>query len=123
MSVLSIHGTNDPLIPINGLRGVPSKLNDLGIPAFLSYDAAAKFWTDQDGITGSPYVTKNGSVTERDYTGGKDNSEVVQYTVAGGTHNWYGSDPNNGSVPANESINATQTIWSFFAAHPKVEPA
>ncbi|MBS1954892.1 MAG: dienelactone hydrolase family protein [Cyanobacteria bacterium SZAS-4] len=115
ISVVSIHGTDDPLIPICGFPKVPKTLNRLGLPQFESYDDATDYWVSKDGAS-QPLITKDGNVTKADYQNGKNGTEVAQYTVSGGNHAWYGSE---GSSGANASINATEVLWDFFQAHPK----
>jgi len=45
---------------------------------------------------------------------------VELYTIDGGLHAWPGGEPGwvGGDTPATE-LDATETIWKFFAAHPK----
>ena len=47
------------------------------------------------------------------YSGCKDGTGVTLYTIKGGHHMWPGTRLSCNDVPA------TDTMWSFFAAHPK----
>jgi len=64
VSVVSIHGTDDPLIPINGFPKLPKTLNRLGIPEFQSYNDATQYWVNNDGAS-QPIITKDGMSPER----------------------------------------------------------
>jgi len=60
------------------------------------------------------------SRVELTYYRGPQKDDVAYYKVIGGGHAWPGAVKTvsqNGNV--NEDIDATQTIWDFFKAHPK----
>jgi polyhydroxybutyrate depolymerase len=95
-SVMHIHGTADRLVPYQGGQGF-SVINGPPAPEVNS------FWRSVDRC-GNPAVTTNGPLTTST-AGCADNRSVVLITVDGGGHEW----------PAF----ATQTLWEFFAAHPR----
>jgi polyhydroxybutyrate depolymerase len=95
-SVMHIHGTADPLIPYNGGQGF-SVINGPSVPEVNA------FWRNVDRC-GPPTATTSGLVTTLT-AGCADNRSVVLITVHGGGHEW---------PPF-----ATQTLWEFFAAHPR----
>ncbi len=95
-SVMHIHGKSDRLIPYNGGQGF-SVING---PSVASVNA---FWRNVDQC-GAPTATTNGLVATST-AGCADNRSVVLVTVDGGGHEW---------PPF-----ATQTLWEFFAAHPR----
>lgn len=117
MSILTIHGTKDPIIPIKGLPTFPKFLNWLGVPYFSSFDNATNYWVKKDQITDPPREVTFDGVTVRDFTNGKNNTEVEQLTVSGGDHTWYGKE--NGQTGADASIDATTLMWQFFKNHAK----
>jgi polyhydroxybutyrate depolymerase len=108
LSVYTVHGTDDQIVPYDGLRNVPDSLHAIGLPTFKSNDYAAEFWTEQNKITGAPRISESGGITEKRWTNA-DGTEVVQRSIHGDDH-----------IPDN--INGVVTgIWDFFKAHPKVD--
>lgn len=95
-SVMHIHGTGDRLIPYNGGQGF-SVINGPSVPSVNA------FWRNVDrcGVT----TTTTGGLVTTSAAGCADNRGVVLVTVDGGGHEW---------PPF-----ATQTLWQFFAAHPR----
>jgi polyhydroxybutyrate depolymerase len=108
LSVINIHGTNDSVIPINGIEAVPDSLTLLGIPTFKPNCYIPTYWNIKDGITGAPTTEKIGNETRQHYYNPKTGAEVEQIVVAGGEH-----------VPSN--IQPTmETVVRFFENHPKI---
>jgi polyhydroxybutyrate depolymerase len=95
-SVMQIHGTADPLVRYNGGQG-SSTINGPSVP-----DVNA-FWRNVDQC-GAPAATTSGPVTTST-AGCPENRGVVLITIDDGGHQW-------------PSL-ATQTLWQFFAAHPR----
>jgi polyhydroxybutyrate depolymerase len=95
-SVIHIHGTTDRLVPYNGGQGF-SVINGPSVPEVNA------FWRNVDRC-GAPAATTSGPVTTST-AGCADGRGVVLVTVDGGGHEW---------PPF-----ATQTLWQFFAAHPR----
>jgi polyhydroxybutyrate depolymerase len=95
-SVMAIHGTADPLVPYRGGQGF-SVINGPSAPEVNA------FWRNVDQC-GAPVATTSGGVT-RSTAGCADNRGVVLITVDGGGHQWPSF--------------ATQTLWEFFATHPR----
>ncbi|HXQ25430.1 MAG TPA: alpha/beta fold hydrolase [Candidatus Acidoferrales bacterium] len=122
ISVLYMHGTNDPLVPINGGK--------IGFQAGrargdnISLADAAQFWRAQDRISSPPVRTElpdrfnDGTHVHRDiWTGGADDTEVAVYTIEGGGHTWPGGPQYLPIIivgKASQNLNATRTIWEFF---------
>ena len=76
------------------------------------------FWRTVDRCA-APTVTTTGPVTTStaDCVDGRG---VVLITVDGGGHQWPGSAPNGaGADPPSPALNATSTLWQFFAGHPQ----
>ena len=112
-SVMHIHGTIDENIRYNGEPGVGAAQID-GPPVA---DVNA-FWRDVDRCA-APTVTTAGPVTTStaDCVDGRG---VVLITVDGAGHQWPGSAPNGpGADPPSPALNATSTLWQFFAGHPQ----
>jgi polyhydroxybutyrate depolymerase len=109
-SVIHIHGTADKLVPYNGGQG-DSAVNGPSVP-----DDNA-FWRRVDQC-GAPNVTANGPVATSIATC-PNNRAVELITIDGGKHQWPGGTTflEKGD-PTSHTLNATQTVWDFFAAHP-----
>lgn len=108
-SVIHIHGTADRLVPYEGGQGA-STVNGPSIP---DVDA---FWrkTNQcgpPGVTTKPPVTTSTAECA-------DHRSVELITVEGGRHQWPGGTTFLERLGPTHALNATQTIWQFFAAHP-----
>ncbi|ORB16607.1 polyhydroxybutyrate depolymerase [Mycobacterium noviomagense] len=109
-SVMHIHGTADRLVPYNGGQGA-SVVNG---PSIADVNA---FWRQVDHC-GPPALSNAGPVTTST-AACPHNRSVVLITIDGGGHQWPGGTTflERGS-PTSHSLNATQTFWQFFAAHP-----
>jgi polyhydroxybutyrate depolymerase len=114
-SVISIHGTVDPLVPYEGGVG---RFDSVGQVA--SVDALAEYWTVRDNCTSAP-TEADISRTVSARTWACPFATVAFFRVDGGGHTWPG-----GSQYARErlvgstdsSIDATELIWQFFSQQP-----
>jgi polyhydroxybutyrate depolymerase len=109
-SVIHIHGTADKLVPYHG-GNAESAVNGPPVP-----DVNA-FWLKADQC-GAANVTTNAPLTTS--TAACANKRSVELiTIDGGKHQWPGGDTFlEKRDPTSHALNATQTIWQFFAAHP-----
>jgi polyhydroxybutyrate depolymerase len=102
--VVAFHGTADTVNPYDG-----------GGQPYWTYSvpSAQQQWGAHDGCaatpTSSPAADKVTLSTYGDCAGG---ATVALYTIDGAGHEWPGAP---GQTPA---IDASATMWSFFAAHP-----
>ena len=109
-SVIHIHGTADKLVPYHG-GNADSAVNGPPVP-----DVNA-FWLKADRC-GAANVTTSAPLTTS-IAACADKRSVELITIDGGKHQWPG-----GSTflekrdPTSHELDATQTIWQFFAAHP-----
>lgn len=118
LSVLIMNGTADPIMPwaggqVAGNRGL-----------VLSAEATRDFWRARLGTAPTPEHTAFpdldpddvGTVTSDLYRGGREGSEVLFYTVAGGGH-----VPPSIAYPSggaqNHDVEATQEFWRFLSRH------
>lgn len=64
-----------------------------------------------------------GAVTGTRYTGCAGDAEVDFYSIADGGHTWPGGTMRLRFLPGKTSddIDASETMWAFFAAHPMPE--
>jgi polyhydroxybutyrate depolymerase len=127
LSIIHIHGTADGIIPYNGGPGrldnagagsrLPAKIDGPSVPSLIAT------WRKTDNC-GAARSTTAGIVTTSTATcpGGR---AVQLITIAGAGHQWPGG--RTAPVlqrmlhldPPSTALQATPTIWQFFAAHPK----
>jgi polyhydroxybutyrate depolymerase len=108
-SVIHIHGTADRLVPYNGGQGT----SFVDGPSIADVNA---FWRDADHC-GPPDITTTAPVTTST-AACADNRSVVLITIEGGRHGWAGGTTAlEQADPTSHALNATETIWQFFAAH------
>lgn len=118
LSVIHIHGTDDRTIRYDGGPGQGAAHIDG--PAIPAVNAT---WRRVDGCA-SPTSSTAGPVTTSvaSCPGGR---AVELITIRGAGHQWPGSVPHEAmqrllhTDPPSTALDATATIWQFFAAHPK----
>jgi polyhydroxybutyrate depolymerase len=118
VSVIHIHGTADQNIPYDGSQGGGvAKIHGTAVPALVA------MWATVDGCA-TPTDTTAAPVTTSVATCPQGRA-VELITIAGAGHQWPGSTPKPaleliaGVDPPSTALNATDTIWAFFAAHPR----
>jgi polyhydroxybutyrate depolymerase len=108
--VIEFHGTDDTLVPWDGSES-------LGFPSVMD---TFHGWAQRDGCTGEPAQTyAHGDATCQTYSQCAAGAEVTLCTIDGGGHTWPGGTPVPSLGVTSTDINATDAMWSFFAAHPK----
>ena len=104
--VIQIHGTSDPIVPYGGG----------GLFQYTSVDSTIAKWRSLDGCTAAAQTTyQHGDATCVSYC-----DKVALCTIDGGGHQWPGGESTgalNGKV--SNDLDATATLWAFFAAHPR----
>lgn len=117
VSVIAFHGKRDNNVPYDGGQGSQA----LTEVVHLSVSQSINFWVNADGCYSVPTTTTsaNGNIVASTYTGGRDGSEVVLYTILDGGHAWPGGNSYTGGDAPTRDIVATDLMWTFFAAHPK----
>ncbi len=117
--VLMINGTADPVVPFaGGGVGLFAKRGRV-----ISVPKTVAFWVRNNGCNPVPVdsviADQNGDlVKQKVYAGGRNGSEVVLITVAGGGHTWPGGSPRPARFGKNTTaVNATDLIWAFFQRH------
>jgi len=118
VSVIHIHGTADHNIPFAGGQGSGfAKVDGPPVPEVVAS------WRSVDGC--SPPVSSTAGVVTRSVASCPDGRTVELITIAGAGHQWPGSQGHGligrllGLDPPSHALDATSTIWAFFAAHPK----
>jgi len=109
VSVLEVHGTEDPLVPYLG--GQPSAVEAQGAPPYTSTPAMMRLWAEVNGCPAPAPAQTTGPVTIESWAGCRSGSAVRLVTVQGGGHIWFAS----GLGPANGALDATSAIWRFFS--------
>ena len=123
ISLIAFYGTDDPLVAYEG--GIVSEsfisklINRSSHPvSFPSVKSYIKAWVDRDGCPLVPEpIPAQGDASGVRYTGCKNASEIVFYTIEGGGHTWPGGRPTYVGKTSRD-INASQVMWEFFKAHP-----
>lgn len=115
--LLQIVGDHDPLVPMHGGRVRLGFVTRTVQPALES----PKRWAAMIGISSDARVIRDDSVTVWEWGPAPSGGVVLSYVVKGHGHGWLwpGADrlPESVIGPRRESLNATETIWAFFAAH------
>ena len=118
VSVIHIHGLADSSVPFDGSQGDGKvKIDGAPVP-----DVIAIFTTADDCAPATE--TTAGEVTTSVSTCA-DGRVVELITIAGAGHQWPGSvrkpvlENLLGTDTPSTALDATNTIWTFFAAHPK----
>ena len=118
ISVLIIHGTEDPIVYWVGTRG-----------AYLSALNSLVYWREHNNCTDqTPEILvlpdndpeDNTRVLSEIYTECDNNTQVALYGIYGGGHTWAGADrifPPNVVGLTSYDIEASEVIWEFFQSH------
>lgn len=105
VSVLEIHGTGDNQLPYAG--GVAPGLSD-HTPSSVAIVTA---WAQRDQCATPPQSGGASALPTMTWSGCAAGTQVVLDTVTGGDNSWFA--PNLSGVDS--SLDATQTVWKFFA--------
>jgi polyhydroxybutyrate depolymerase len=113
LSVIMFNGTADLHVPYEGGKAKKSVLDEPIVHA--SVKDAVSFWVTHNGCHPQPELKGDDIVKKETYSGGKNNTQVILYTIAGGGHTWPGTkvrkpDPQDPM----QRIAATPLIWEFF---------
>lgn len=124
VSVLLIHGTEDPLVPYEGGR-----VQVRGGGEIISAPQAVRKWVDLNGCTAKPKsdllpdAADDGTRTRREtYADCENGTEVTFLAIEGGGHTWPSGPqylPARRIGRTSRDFSASQVIWEFFAAHPR----
>jgi len=119
VSVIHFHGTADQHAPYEGGTGTKTLYPRIDRPV----RETIQLWVQYNGCSAVPQVEKKGPVTREVYSGGRNATEVVLYSIEGEGHTWPGGQPGirNGNMDSpTQAIRATDLIWAFFSRHAKV---
>ena len=109
VSVLVIHGTEDPIIPFEGQPG-----DSPPVETWL------EAWAKHNGCDPTPAVSHSYEETTEKTWGGCDRDVVVTLEeINGGGHVWPNSELGTHLSEYPSDLDATDLIWAFFEAHPR----
>ena len=118
VSLLHIHGLADRNVPFDG--GLPTKSFQVDPPSYPPVRAGVESFVHVDGCGADPRVARNEVVTTERWRGCDDGTAVTLITIADGGHSWPGGMQMAAILdPPSDALDATATIWRFFAAHPR----
>ncbi len=109
VSVLEIHGTEDPLVPYQG--GQPSAVEAQNAPPYTPTPAMVQRWAEVANCPPPAPAAVAGPVSTESWAGCRNGAAVRLVTVQGAGHIWFAS----GLGTANGALDATSTIWRFFS--------
>ncbi len=116
MPIIAFHGTADPLVPFE-------EQPDTGRPDIFRFGARndMRGWAQHNGCDMTLLSQRIASdVVLESYGNCDEGSDVNLYVIEDGGHTWPGATremPDLGKTT--HSINASELIWAFFAAHPR----
>jgi polyhydroxybutyrate depolymerase len=120
VSVIHFHGVADPSVPYAG--GPESD----GPDNIVSVRNTIRFWVNADHCDPAKVtrtISEDRNVIIDSYQPCAKNTAVVLYTIIDGTHRWPGDDVPWYTFPGRDDsdVIATDVMWNFFAAHPRVD--
>jgi polyhydroxybutyrate depolymerase len=108
VSILAMHGTEDPVVSYRGDSNFPST------------ESTIRRWVTLNRCADQPKQTTSGITRTSAWTGCRGGTVVRLDTVVGGQHSWFSSDParvghgDAGSKTVAGEPDATQGTWDFF---------
>lgn len=129
VSVLAINNVDDPLVPFEGGE-IMGHFHRVRLGRVLSVNESISFWIRHNHCSDIPFIEQipdkdpqDGTrVLRKEFTKGKQGTEVILYKIDGGGHTWPGGFQ---YLPAwligktSRDIDACEVIWSFFKKHTK----
>lgn len=109
--MMFFHGQEDKIAPYTGAPNVAYPIPEL-----------ATQWAIRNGCDETPeLIYQVGAAQGEAWTGCLDGAQIVLYTIEDGGHTWPGGTPIQASIDLGRTspdVDATGTMWDFFAAHP-----
>lgn len=116
VSVLAIHGTADENLPFDG--GIGRKALDRHDVRSVSF--AIDTWRRADHCPDVPVVARSEPVVNTTYAPCANGTTVELLAITGGAHAWPGGQRMARFLDSpSTALDATKTVWEFFAAHPR----
>jgi len=100
--ILQIHGTNDPVVPYNGIQEWNTPIDNV-----LDYWVLNNHCSPNPDVNDLVDINNDNGITVQEiiYDNGLNGSMVKHFKVNGGTHVWF----------QNEDIDSSALIWEFFS--------
>jgi polyhydroxybutyrate depolymerase len=118
LSLLHIHGLADGNVPFAG--GDPTKSFQADPPTYPPVRDGIDTFVHTDACRPKPRVATSGVVVTERWRGCKVGTGVELITIAAAGHSWPGGERMAQILdPPSDALDATETIWRFFAAHPR----
>jgi polyhydroxybutyrate depolymerase len=118
LSLLHIHGLADGNVPFEG--GEPTKSFQPDPPTYAPVRDGIATFVRADECRATPRVATADVVTTERWRGCTDGTGVELITIADGGHSWPGGERMAQILdPPSDALDATATIWRFFATHPR----
>lgn len=109
LSVMEIHGTDDPVVPYGGRHGAGS------VPGWLAG------WRARDGCPARPHQAQTAARVRRFvWVPCQAGTVVVHLRISGGKHQWPGATPADAGPPS--TISASDETWRFLTTR-RLTPA
>jgi len=120
VAIIHFHGMKDESVPYFG--GPESD----GPDNILAVEHTIRFWTRANHCPARPathVVSNNRNLVVDTYQPCDKATAVMLYTIVDAPHRWPGDDVPWWTFPGPDitDVNATDAMWAFFAAHPKVD--
>jgi polyhydroxybutyrate depolymerase len=118
VSIILFHGTEDGHVRYDG--GEPLVRADWHPRADRPVKETVSLWAKFNGCSPKAQTSVKGNVIIERYSGCREGTEVVLYTIRGEGHTWPGGRKWApwAAIPTRE-ISATDLIWEFFFNHPR----
>lgn len=115
--VIAFHGTDDRIVPIDGLANAPG--GGGALPAVSDW---VSDWAIRNGCDSANPIALEpvGAVTGVRYDDCVNGADVIYYVAEGAGHTWPGGGPQPRFIvgEVNGDIDATRLMWEFFEQHP-----
>ena len=121
ISLIVFHGKADPTVGYDWR----AKKGEPPVFRFVPAPESVRLFADANGAVAPPRREESfaGNVVKEMFSGGKNNTEVVFYSIADGSHRWpggnYTASQPLAETKTDKSVDATGLIWEFFRAHPR----
>ena len=118
---LYLVGTQDPIVPIDGGKvALPWDTDTERPPLRQTFER----WSKALGCAPTPtLVREDDAVRVERYAPGPSGADLTVYWIKGQGHGWPGGEasglPARWIGPSVTTVDATETIWRFFQAHPR----
>lgn len=101
-------------VPVFAVHG-----DDDGIVSYSFVPATIDHWVDENSCTTTQTTLQHGDATCVTHGSCAQGADVVLCTIKDGGHQWPGGYAIPGLGTKSDDLDATDAMWTFFAAHPR----